>query len=92
MIKILLLIVLFAGVILITVAITKEKYNNVENNDKTIEYRYIPRTFDEENNSPVYPSEIFKTMFSQQSPWIFSINSFDRKKQEGINKFFINQY
>ena len=55
------------------------------------EYRYIPRTFEEEQLEPVYPSEIFETMFSQPSPWLLSIRNYDRKKQEQINQYFISQ-
>jgi hypothetical protein len=36
----------------------------------TIEYRYIPRTFEEEQNDPVKPSKLFKTMFDDPSPWV----------------------
>ena len=35
-----------------------------------IEYRYIPRTFEEEQNEPVKVSKIFDTMFSSETPWI----------------------
>jgi hypothetical protein len=87
--KIGLLVIIFIGILLITVNIVK---NNAPVEKKVIEYRYIPRTFDEENAEPVYVSDIFKTMFSQQSPWIFSIQNYDNKKQEEVNKFFISQY
>lgn len=68
--------------------IIKTKYDTSE---KVIEYRYIPRTFEEEQDSPVYPSELFETMFSQPSPWVLSIRDYDRKKQEKINQYFISQ-
>jgi hypothetical protein len=35
-----------------------------------IEYRYIPRTFEEEQNDPVKASKLFKTMFDDPSPWV----------------------
>lgn len=54
-------------------------------------YRYLPRTFEEEQNEPVYPSDIFKTMFTQDSPWVRSMNSIETRKQEAINKYFISQ-
>ena len=59
--------------------------------EKVIEYRYLPRTFEEEQSQPVYVSDIFKTMFSNQSPWLFSIQNNDKKKTEEMNKFFISQ-
>jgi hypothetical protein len=55
-------------------------------------YKYVPRTFDEDQAEPAYVSDIFKNMFSHQSPWVYSVNNIDREKQEEINKFFISQY
>ena len=87
--KISILIIIFIGILLITINVVKYEQTCPKNK---IEYRYIPRTFEEESLEPAYGSDIFKSMFSQQSPWIFSVQNFDRKKQEEINKFFINQY
>ena len=61
--------------------------------DKTqpkIIYKYIPRTIQEEEESPIYVSEIFKTMFSQNSSWIDSINEDTIRRQEMLNKYFIS--
>ncbi len=87
--KVAILIIVFIGLILVVINIVQheQKYS-----DTKVEYRYIPRTFEEEQGEPVYVSDIFKTMFSQQSPWIFSIQNFDRQKQESVNKFFVSQY
>lgn len=87
--QIFILLVMFFGIILITINIVKHENKCPK---KKIEYRYIPKTFEDEQLEPVYVSDIFKTMFSQQSPWIFSIQNMDRNKQESINKFFISQY
>jgi hypothetical protein len=87
--KVALLIIVFIGIVLITINIVKHEQKCP---DKVIEYKYVPRTLDEEQAEPVYASDIFKTMFSQQSPWIFSINDIDRKKQQQVNDFFISQY
>lgn len=54
-------------------------------------YRFVPRTFNEEIESPVSVTDIFKTMFSQPSPWIRSIRDYDQRKTEEINKYFITQ-
>ena len=35
---------------------------------KTIEYRYIPRTFEEEQKEPVKASLVFKRMFEDPTP------------------------
>ena len=87
--KVAILIIIFIGFMLMIINVVQHEQKCPE---KTIEYRYIPKTLEEEQADPAYVSDIFKTMFSQQSPWIFSIQNFDRKKQEAVNKFFISQY
>ncbi len=87
--KIALLILIFIGILLITINILKTEQTCPK---QQVIYKYIPRTFAEEQEEPAYVSDIFKVMFSQQSPWVYSISNIDRQKQEEINKFFINQY
>ena len=40
---------------------------------------------------PNYPSDTFKTMFSQPSPWINNIDNIYNHKIENINKQFIDE-
>jgi|SaaInlStandDraft_4_1057021.scaffolds.fasta_scaffold172980_1 hypothetical protein len=87
--KFIILAVLFAGLILITISLTR---NSTQCPKAKIVYRYIPKTFEEEQAEPVYVSDIFKTMFSQKSPWIRSVESLDLKKTESVNKYFASQY
>lgn len=35
-----------------------------------IEYRFIPRTFEEEQNNPVLVSQLFRDMFEEPSTWV----------------------
>jgi len=75
------MIILFLGIISIIVGMTQGCTT------KTI-YKYIPQTtLDKEQ----YVSDIFRAMFDDDSPWVRSINSYDRRKQEEINKYFISQ-
>lgn len=90
MYKALILIILFMGILLVAIQVVRIQSGLIEQKPK-IEYRYIPRTFEEEQEDPVYPSEIFETMFSQPSPWIISVRSYDQKKTEEINQYFISQ-
>jgi hypothetical protein len=41
-------------------------------------------------DEPVFPSDIFETMFSQPDPWILTLNDLDTRKREDINKYFIS--
>lgn len=81
---------MFIGIILLVIQIVKINANGSENNERIV-YRYIPRTFDEEQKDPIPVSEIFETLFSQPSPWVGSIKSYDKRKVEDINKYFITQ-
>ena len=54
-----------------------------------IVYRYIPRTFEEEQNEPVPPSEIYYDLFNNPSPWVSSF-AVPRRELQNINKFFIS--
>ena len=57
-----------------------------------IEYRFIPRTFKETQDTPVEISEIFKTMFERPTPFLQSFSGKQQGKAEAnINKFFISQ-
>jgi hypothetical protein len=37
-----------------------------------IEYRYVPRSFKDEQEEPVPLEDIFNSMFSKSSPWMMS--------------------
>ena len=80
-------ITLFIGIIFIIIYFTKKSSSG----QKEVIYKYVPRTLEEEENEPVYVSEIFNAMFSQPSTWINSIEN-DKKRQTGqYNAYFISQ-
>ena len=79
---------LFFGSIMIVVSVM---HHNMKCPSKQIIYKYIPRTFDEEQREPISVSEIFKTMFTQPTPWVSSIMDYDRRKQEAVNKYYASQ-
>jgi hypothetical protein len=80
--------VIFLSILFIIVAVVQT--NNQCPAQQTV-YKYIPRTFEDEQNSPVYVSDIFRTMFSAPTPWAAGINQIDEHKQEVINKYFVSQ-
>ena len=83
------ILTLMIGIILLGVYfIVKEETFSC---DKKVIYKYIPRTLREEEESPIYVSEIFKTMFTQPSVWIDTINENAERKNNVINKYFISQ-
>ncbi len=88
MLKNVLIITIFIGLIFVVIDLVKTDRECPPNK---IIYRYIPRTMDEEDESPAFASDVFRTMFSQPSPWINSIDNMMLKKREDINSFFISQ-
>jgi hypothetical protein len=81
--------IIIIGIVSVTISITQ--IAGLNSKQQTI-YRYIPRTFEEEQLEPVWVTDIFKTMFTQQSPWVKSVYDIDVRQGEKINAYYINQY
>lgn len=79
---------IISGIICITINLVRL---NSAPPETQIIYRYIPKTFDEEQREQPYVSDIFKTMFTDQTPWINSVMDYDRRKQTLINKYYVSQ-
>jgi hypothetical protein len=90
MLKVVILVLLFLGVLMMVIDIVRIKAGLVEQKPRII-YRYIPSTFEESQMDPIYVSEIFDTMFSTFSPWVGSVRNYDTRKQEKVNQYFVNQ-
>ena len=71
-IRTLILIIFIIALIFIIIDVTKMYYKCPKN---VIEYRYIPRSFNEEQDEPVPIKSIFGNMFENPSPWISSFNN-----------------
>lgn len=79
---------LFIGILLVVIELVRTKTTCPK---QQIIYRYIPRSFEEEQADPVYVTDIFKTMFTQPTPWIGELTDLDTRKREQINQFYISQ-
>lgn len=90
MYKAIIMLVVFIGILLVVVDVIRIKSGLVEKEPEII-YRYIPRTFEDEQLDPIFVTDIFKTMFSQPSPWVGSVRTYERRKQERINQYFVSQ-
>ena len=82
---------LMIGIILLTVYfITNSQLS--QRCDNKIIYKYLPRTLKEQEETPVFVSDIFKSMFEQPSVWINSIEDDYYRNSEVVNKnIFISQ-
>ena len=67
--KLIVLILFFIAIIFIVIDITKS-YNKCPK--RKIKYKFIPRTFKEEQELPVPINDVFGTMFENPSPWVGS--------------------
>lgn len=88
--KSVIIMALFFGILFVIIEIVRIQAGMMEKEEKII-YRYIPRTFEEEQEDQIPISDVFNTMFSQPSPWVGSIRNYDEEKQEDVNKYFISQ-
>jgi len=87
--RLLLLMLLFIGTLMITVGYINQKHKCPQ---CKVEYRYIPRTFEQDQDNPVRTSQLFADMFNEPSPWIgdFKISG-KAPSNSNINKYFISQ-
>lgn len=65
------------GVIFISIDVVKSYYKCPP--DKTI-YKFVPRTFEEEQDYPIPVETIFDKMFALPSPWVHSFDIHKTKK------------
>jgi len=57
-----------------------------------VEYRYIPRTFDDEQSDPVKVSKLFRNMFEEPTTWLAGHRmGYIRPNIFKINRFNISQ-
>ena len=59
----------FIGVIFITIGYVK---TNMKCPPPVVQFKYIPKTFEEEQNTSFPITNIFGKMFKEDSPWIDS--------------------
>jgi hypothetical protein len=65
----LILVAFFVGAVLVIHSLYEQKYKALKSNVR-VEYRFIPRTFYEEQLSSVPVGSMMKNMFDKQSPWM----------------------
>lgn len=88
--NIILLLLILIGTILIVIGYVK---TNKHCPPQKVEYRYVPRTFVEEQESPVPVTDIFAKMFFESTPFVnHSSRPLPPPTQiRDINKYFISQ-
>lgn len=82
------ILLLVVGILFVVIETVKSSHKC---QPQKIVYRYLPRSFEEEQEDPTHVSTLFKTMFTKPSPWVDSIGTYDREAQDKVNKYFISQ-
>ena len=87
-----LVLLLFVALVLMTVGYVKA---NHQCPPRRVEFRYVPRTFIEEQEDPTPVSDIFARLFYSSTPWISheagKLLPPPNLQQKDINKFFVSQ-
>lgn len=89
MIKFIMFCLLIIGIIFVTISMTKANIKPSE--PKTI-YRYVPRTFIEDQENPIPLDDIFYSMFNNPDPYVMSVDVERRRRDigENITKYFVS--
>lgn len=64
----------FIGVICITVGYVK---SNMKCPPPIIKYKYVPKTFDNEQRNQIPVTSIFGNMFEKDSPWVNNVLNYN---------------
>jgi hypothetical protein len=78
---------LFIGILMITINLVS-MYKACP--QERIVYRYVPRTFEEEQNSPIPVTELFADLFNQPDTWT-AVFGLTKRTRDDINKYFVQQ-
>ena len=84
----LLIILCMLALIFISISLTQINFKCPK---KEIIYKYIPKKTIDAQFEDNYPTDLFKAMFTQTSPWVQTLMDYDREKSEYVNKYFISQ-
>lgn len=72
-------LIFFIGLIFVIIEVTK--VITLKSAPKpVIKYKYVPRTFQQEQDNPIPIFDIFDDMFQNPSPWIGSFNLYETQR------------
>ncbi len=81
----------FCGIIFILIGYMEKKLEKCSPIPQ-IQYKFIPRTLEEEETNPVKPTDLFDFMFYDQQPWMYNMAK-DFKPvplRENFNEYYIS--
>ena len=75
-------IILFLFVVGLVMVVSGYHKQNQEIPPPKVVYKYIPKTFEEEQNNPIKVSQFFSDMFEKPTPWHNSLSDAVIRKEE----------
>ena len=105
MIKDILVIILIAGILMLLLQLKIDSDNDLTSSQDIIDSSPEVDSFAQVKHSgdykmlehdytiiakPGYVTDIFMDMFQKPTPWLNSLQNYDRKKMEVINQYFVN--
>jgi hypothetical protein len=60
-------------------------------NKERIIYRYIPKKILDQQYNENMATDLFKSIFANQDLWVNNVMSYDERKTENINKYYVSQ-
>lgn len=83
-------VIFFVGIILVVIGLTKSSNQCPA---PQVVYRYVPRTFTEDQENPVPLDDIFYNMFNNPTPWVSSVDVQRRRNDigENLNRYYVSQ-
>lgn len=79
------LLLLYVGIVLVSIGVIRSRYGG-----KEIVYRDVPYEMGVRGHD-MEVSDVFEALFGEVSPWVHSIRTYDVRKQDRINKYFVSQ-
>lgn len=91
--KRILLFIAVVAILIMVISYVNSRTTPITKSDRDVKivYRYIPRTYQDDNVEPVFVSDVFKKMFEKESPWIRSIREVDYDAHTDASQYFISQ-
>lgn len=89
-IKILAIVLILLGLLSIMMSMLNNNSYQCPSSMPKVIYKYIPRSFEDDQFESMNVSDIFRTMFEKPDVWMLGIDALDVNKNEAVNKYFTN--
>ena len=82
------LVLLFIGILFVAINVTSDNCRCYT--EQQVIYRYIPRTFEEEQLDPAYADDVHRVLFSARTPWIYGVEGVAIRRDDAIRNHIVD--